>query len=488
MSVLEYERCRKAEAKKLGIRQAVLDAEVEKVRPNTRALEARESLAPTAPEPWQESLEPAALLDELRDFIKRFIIVSEHALIAITLWITFTYFFEIAETSPRLAILSPMKRCGKTRLLEILLMLCLRPVSASNLSASAVFRTIDLEHPTLLIDEADTANANKNDELRGILNSGHTPANAYVIRSVPLGEKEWTPKRVSTWCPIAMAAIGRLPETWLDRSIVIRMQRKSPASKVERLTRRNKEAREQAAALASKLTRLAADNLEIVRAANPEIPDLGSDRTIDNWEHLFAIAELGGDEWTGQARIAALALSGAAAETDDSLNIKLLMDIKAIFDADDAKPDRISSTELCKRLANLELSPWAIVSRGKPLTPARLARMLKIFEIRPSENASGSGYAKADFTEAFACYVPTPPDQSAKVPQTLGAVGESAISEVRPDGTSENAETPTERATCGTMAVSNGGIPMDDTFSNADSDAERFDCDDEENPDRERFE
>jgi len=253
------------------------------------------------------------------------------------------------------------------------------------------------------------------------------------------------------------------------------MQRKSPASKVERLTRRNKEAREQAAALASKLTRLAADNLEILRMANPAMPDLDSDRTIDNWEHPLAIAELAGDEWARQARIAALALSGAATETDDSLNIKLLTDIKAIIDADDSGRDRLGSTELCDRLTNLEVSPWATVSRGKPLTPARLARMLKIFEIRPSQDASGSGYAKADFTDAFSRYVLIPPDQSAKVPQTLGAVGESAVSEVPRDGTSENVETPTERATCGTMAVSNVDMPPDHTFSDQHPDAERFD-------------
>ena len=289
--------------------------------------------------PWVEPVETAALLDELHNFIARFVILAEHELIAVALWIAFVYCFEAAETSPRLAILSPTKRCGKTRLLELLSMLCPHALAASNLTPSAIFRTIDAENCCLLIDEADTF-ARDNPELRGLLNSGHTRPTAYVIRSVPVAEKKWEPQRFSTWAPIAVAAIGTLPDTWLDRSIVIRMKRKHRSDPVERLTRANRTAREQAAALASKLARLAEDRLEALKAAKPSPPALDSDRAVDNWEHLLAIADLAGGVWPKRAREAACAMSGAQAETDNSLSIRLLADIKAVFDA---QPDAIAS-------------------------------------------------------------------------------------------------------------------------------------------------
>jgi putative DNA primase/helicase len=397
----------------------------------TQSTDEGESLAPAAPQPWSEPVAVNAVLDELCAFVKRFVVVNEHALVAITLWVAFTYFFDIAETSPRLAILSPTKRCGKTRALEVLLMLCLRPVSASNLSPSAIFRMVDLEHPTLIIDEADTWNANKNDELRGILNSDHTPANAFVIRNVPIGDKEWMPHKFSTWCPIAMAAIGKLPETWLDRSIVIPMQRKLGAVKVERLTRRNRQAREQAAVLSARLARLGVDNLDVVRTANPMIPNLTSDRAVDNWEHLCAIAELGGPEWANKARIAALALTGSeAANEASSLGEMLLADLRELF----KNSERLTSAHICEKLAEHEDRPWPEYRRGKPITPKQLASLLRPFGIAPATiDGIAKGYRRDWFKAVFSQYlgdeseseVTRPRDSKRPNVQPTGGVSES---------------------------------------------------------------
>jgi putative DNA primase/helicase len=409
MSPLDYEKIRKSDAKRLGVRVNVLDAEVEKLRP--RALEKEsEPLAPPAPEPWAESVEARAVLDELRAFIRRFVLVDAHALIAVVLWIVFTYVFQVAETSPRLAITSPIKRCGKTRLLEILLMLCPRAVSLSNMSTNSVFRVIDAAHPTLLIDEADTLRANDKDELRGILNSGHTPANAYVIRNVPVGDS-WRPKRFSTWAAVAMGGIGKLPDTWADRSITISMQRKPPREPVERLTRRNVAAREQAVALASKLARLAHDNLDILREAIPAIPESLNDRQADNWELLLAIADLAGADWSQRAREAALALSGDGAGETDSLGERLLRDVRDTFSARQA--DRLSSKALCEALCSIEGAPWSEFGRTrKPLTPNRLARLLAPFMIASHtirlDEGTAKGYLVGDFADAFDRYLAIP--------------------------------------------------------------------------------
>src|SRR5208337_3273992 len=123
---------------------------------------------------------------------------------------------DAAEATPRLALLSPQKRCGKSKVLDLLFQLVQRPLATSNVTAAALFRTIDACQPTFLIDEVDTFGKDKPD-LRGVLNSGHTRANAWVIRG---GGDHREPQRFSTWCTVAYAAIGKLPDTWMDRSIV----------------------------------------------------------------------------------------------------------------------------------------------------------------------------------------------------------------------------------------------------------------------------
>ena len=95
-----------------------------------------------------------------------------------------------------MVIISPEKRCGKTTVLIILQFLTPRSELASNISAAAVFRYVEDERPTLLIDEADTF-IKDNEEMRGVLNSGHTKTAAYVIRTVEVcGEHK--AKRFST--------------------------------------------------------------------------------------------------------------------------------------------------------------------------------------------------------------------------------------------------------------------------------------------------
>jgi len=457
---ISYAQRKKTVAKELGIPGRAIDQAVKALKPADKP--SRDNLAPLPPTPWSEAVTARVVLDEVWDFLRRFIVVDEHALVAIVLWMAFTHCFEVAETSPRLAILSPTKRCGKSRLLELLAALCPSALSASNLTPSAVFRTIDAERCVLLIDEADTF-VRGNEDLRGLLNSGHTRASAYVIRSVPNGD-DWAPKKFSTWAPAAIAAIGRLPETWIDRSIVISMRRKRPAQKVERLTRRHAEARELASALASKFARMAADNLTTLRQAVPSSPEVLNDRAADNWETLFAIADLAGGDWPEAARAAAKALSGN--DSDDSLSIRLLADIRDILaDRSEDEGGAIGSSELTEKLCGIELAPWSTLARGKPLTAARLARMLKDFGIFAQRSAARRDYRIADFTDAISIYAPYPPDQSVIASQPIGRVGRNALFKASSNDTLKSEQTLTGRRSSDAMTLSNGGIALDHEIS-----------------------
>ena len=97
---------------------------------------------------------------------------------------------------------------------------------------SAIFRIVELATPTLLIDEADTF-LKENDELRGILNTGHRRG-GQVLRTV--GE-DHEPRQFSTWAPAAIAMIGRLPDTLNDRSVIINLRRRKPTEKVKSFRR-----------------------------------------------------------------------------------------------------------------------------------------------------------------------------------------------------------------------------------------------------------
>ena len=143
--------------------------------------------------------------------------------------------------------------------------------------------------PTLLIDEADSF-VKENEEMRGILNSGHTKAAAYVIRNVEVNG-EHKPQRFSTWAPKAIATIRALADTLEDRAVIITLQRKSRMAKVERLRRRDSD---EFAILRRQAARWAADTFDKLTDPDPSIPDALNDRAADNWRPLLAIADLAG--------------------------------------------------------------------------------------------------------------------------------------------------------------------------------------------------
>jgi hypothetical protein len=126
--------------------------------------------------------------------------------IAAALWTVHAHALEAAGASPLLTLTSPEKRCGKTTMLLLLARLVPRALLSSNISPASLFRIVERYSPTLLVDEADSF-LRDNEELRGILNSGHTRDAAFVVRTV--GD-EHEPRRFSTWAPKAVALIGRL--------------------------------------------------------------------------------------------------------------------------------------------------------------------------------------------------------------------------------------------------------------------------------------
>jgi len=467
---IEYDRARKDAAKKLGVRPTTLDAELAKLRAQQQQAQVagtHENLAAPAPEPWGEPVAGAALLSAIASTLTRFLSLPASGADAIALWVLFSHCFGAAEVSPRLFFQSPTKRCGKSTAMAVVERLVPSALAASSITPSALFRSIDTSKKvSLFIDEADAIFRSGNEELRALLNAGHTPDHAFVVRSVPVGDKEWAPHKFSVWCPIVIAAIGNLPDTVEDRSIIIPMRRRHGGESLEPARRRTLQA---LAPLTQKAARWAADNLAALREAPPPaMPDTLNDRAADSWEPLIAIADRVGGDWPDRARKAALALSGDREHDSETLAIELLRDIRAVFQERDT--EWIASRELVEALVALDSRPWGEISRGRPLTPNRLARMLRSFGVYFQRRHAANGYALGDLQDAFLRYIPSiPPAQTSKPPQTLGAVERNDDFRAPANSTLKSAENLTESETCGGLEVSKGGIGECAAFSAPDS-------------------
>jgi hypothetical protein len=132
---------------------------------------------PFGTEPLSVRLSEAlGLVDQ---FLGRYVAFpSPAARIAVALWVLHTWCVHAFESTPRLHVKSPVKQCGKTRLLESIELLVHDPLPTANTSVPALFRSIGHPPtPTLLIDEIDTVFGPKapegSEDLRGLLNAGH---------------------------------------------------------------------------------------------------------------------------------------------------------------------------------------------------------------------------------------------------------------------------------------------------------------------------
>jgi len=455
LNPIAFDRVAEAEAKKLGCKLGTLREEVRRARRgNGNGEDSAQgcSFEPSEPEPWPNSVDGADLLDAISAELSNYVKFPIGGADAVALWTMHTYAHDAARISPILAITSAAPECGKTTLLTGVSALASRALSASNVTSSTVFRAIEMWNPTLLIDEADSFLPD-NEELRGVLNSGHNRAMAYILRNV--GD-DHEPRAFRTWAPKAIALIGKLPATLESRSIEIELRRIALAESVKEL---RADRLEHFKPLVQKAARWTADNIERLRVANPTMPGGFVGRRADNWRPLFAIAETVGGNWPDRAKAAALALS--AADAGQTAGIMLLSDIRDIFT--DNAADELASTFLVGALAEMEGRPWPEFSSGKPLTSSRMAKLLVPFKIKPTKWRDGDdtvrGYQKNAFVEIWARYLRSASaDQNATTPHPK----QSTAYDGNQNATNSNgvaASSPRKPAECGPCGVVADEVP-----------------------------
>jgi len=410
--VIQRDLLCKSLAKKIGVSHSTVQQAIKPLRENDQN---EKKIILEEIEPWEEPVKGDEVLDTLFSIIQRHVVLAPFAIIALILWVILTYCYDSFRVLPILGITSPEKRCGKTTVLELLGGLAYKPLLASNITPASIYRTIEKNRPCLLIDEADTF-LKDNEELRGIVNSGHTRKAAFVIRCNP---NTFEPERFSTWAPKAISLIGKLSDTLNDRAIIIKMKRKTDSEKVERVTQ---DFDEEHRDLRRMIKRWAIDNTEALKNLIPAIPETGNDRAADNWLPLLTISELAGGEWPIKAREAMVVMEEISNE--ETTKQILLRDIKEISGG----RDKISSAELVEKLISIEEHPWGDWKRGKPITQNTLANLLKPFEISSKTIRLGTetfrGYTLDQFTDAFNRYLSsTTPFQSDTMTQIAPVKG-----------------------------------------------------------------
>ena len=349
----------------------------------------------------------AAVLDQVHHTLTRYVVFPcPEAADAAALYAAATHAAAELEFAPRLVIKSPVKRCGKSRLLDVLGCLVARPLLTSDISAAALVRSIDgSDPPTLMLDEADATfgKALKGDEkaehLRGILNAGFGRDRPYRRWDVTIRDVE----ECATFAMAVLAGIGDLPDTIEDRAVILTMRRKTSAEPVAkfRIRRDKRLVQKVGGQLAGWAMTIAVQAGE----AEPAMPGELDDRAEDVWEALVAIADLAGGTWPARARRAALALSEARTTADATLTERLLADLRNVF----GSADKLHTETILDGLHKISEAPWGDYY-GRPLAHRDLAKLLRPFGVRSADvkiaGVNKRGYYRERLHEEWTRYLP----------------------------------------------------------------------------------
>src|SRR5215475_1688022 len=307
---------------------------------------------------------PIEIFNQARDFISRHCVFTKpcHADV-LALWAMHTHVIECFDFTPYIWLHSPEKKCGKTRVSEAVAPLCRNPKNTSNLTEAVLFRFVDKDKPTLLIDEADgmfgsRKAAEHNESLRSLINAGFQRGDK-ALRLERVGGDNFQAREFDTFCPKMLAGIGRLPETIVDRSIPIPVHRKFTTDICSKLRARDTEP---AKPIHTAIVKWASNPELLLRLkeARPDMPPGLDDRREDIWEPLLAIADELGGELPELARRAAQELSPT--EDEQGFGAAILAQVRQVV----GERDRVMSKDLIDGLWEADALPAKLLEGEEP--------------------------------------------------------------------------------------------------------------------------
>ena len=397
------------------------------------------------------------LILAVEDYFRRYAVLGSELPLVLALWNIATYMYDVFDAFPYLAITSPTKRCGKSRLGELIGMICSKPLETVGISPAALFRTIEQESPTLIIDEAESLSikSESSEALREVLNAGYRKGKK-VWRCAPKTHKI---EKFNIYCPKVLILIGKLQDTLSDRCISAAMKRKS-GEQIDRF--RFAHVEKQTAMLRTQIGQWSAAHASQVEQwyANNGLSFI-EDRDEELWLPLFAVCQEAAPQRMGELEVIATRLASAKDEADpNNYGIEILADIRRVFVLGGAK--NTSSEELLKALNAMSESPWQHFkyTNGQPLDARWLAKLLKPFGIHSKTirmvKGTPKGFYRADFEDAWKRYLPSA--TAATQPKNQSVSGDSASATATPCGGAQTDHNSNESSAVAAVAADMGII------------------------------
>jgi len=148
----------------------------------------------------------------------------------LTAWTMLSYVYPVFDAVPYLAVHGPAGS-GKSRVFELLSQLVLRPLSTSNISNPALFRSLDSFGGVALIDEAERLRDSRSPDVAELLSSllaGYKRGGS-ATRCEKTGDG-FSMQHYRVFGPKALAGIAGLPPALASRCIPVPMFRSPPGS------------------------------------------------------------------------------------------------------------------------------------------------------------------------------------------------------------------------------------------------------------------
>ena len=356
------------------------------------------------------------LVEKVCIFLRLFVVLSPELLLIVAAWVMAAWLMDIWDRFPHLAITSPEKRCGKTRLLALLELLVPNPCSTCNISLAALYRVVDLERAAILHDEAQQLGQHAtglSTGMRELLNAG-IDRNATVIRADSGGGI----KKYRVYSPKVIALVGPLDSVLADRCLPVDMERKTNADYVKQYRSRSVEPIGKI--LHDELEKWAASNADQVAKVYENIVPLSinNDRMAELLMPLQAVLQVAAPELLGFLESYAVGLDKREEDTT-SPGVQLLAACREIMMESRTVMTTgfIPTKMLLKSLIQRDWEPWCHFNHGREMTPHALGNLLRSFGIRPGRNQEKTtrGFFVQDFQEAWDRYLPPlPPEEASK--------------------------------------------------------------------------
>lgn len=358
----------------------------------------------STPKPWPEDVQIGDVVKEIENIIRRVLYIRPDCITAVAYFCLASWFVEYLDYAPYMVITSPTKRCGKSTLIELMLNLVRRPYTLSGKpSEPALFRIIQKNEPTILVDEVDTFLKNC-PELQGLLNGGTKRALAFIPRCDTSTKGNIYVKNYSTFGFKVFSGISAngVGAALVDRAIVIPMERVKNDDELGFLDDIEPHNWEN---LQRKMHRLSIQYGEYLQTLKGEkrtsMPKSLDSRSRDKWRTLFALADIAGEDEGRRVRNVAVSL--CATPTETSSDIQLLADAGAIVEkasieggytlsdgcinfrvsvgVDSSSGEYILSDVLHQALILDKEKQWHEQKGGRALTKNHMSKTLKKFDI-----------------------------------------------------------------------------------------------------------